>query len=127
ENGKEVATVIFKTANEAHSIRLKADRTLIKASRNDLSYITVEIADDKGNVVPWADMPVEFTISGAGELAGVGNANPSDMASFKQLKRNTYRGRCLVILRPKGDAGDIVFEAKAQGLQSARTIVTTKK
>jgi beta-galactosidase len=125
--GKEVATVILKTTKTPKSIRLKADRSTIHASRNDLSYVTVEIVDDENNVVPNADIPVEFSISGAGELAGVGNANPADMGSFKQPKRNTYRGRCLVILRPKGDAGDIVLEAKAQGLQSAKIIVTTKK
>ena len=125
--GKEVGSVILKTANAPKTIRLKADRSTIRASRNDLSYVTVEILDDKNNVVPNATVPVEFSISGAGELAGVGNANPSDMASFKQSKRNTFRGKCLVILRPKGDAGDITLKATSPGLQSAKIVVVTKK
>ena len=80
----------------------------------------------KGNVVPDANIPVLFTISGNGELAGIGNANPADMASFKQPKRNTFRGRCLVILRPKGNAGDIILEAKAEGLEPGKITVHTK-
>ncbi len=127
ENGKEVGSVILKTANAPKTILLKADRSTIQASRNDLSYVTVEVVDDKNNVVPNATVPVEFSISGAGELAAVGNANPSEMASFHQPKRNTFRGKCLVILRPKGDAGDITLEAKSPGLQSAKIIVVTKK
>jgi len=127
ENGKEVGNVILKTTNAPKTILLKADRSTIQATRNDLSYVTVEIVDDKNNVVPDATVPVEFSISGAGELAAVGNANPSEMASFHQPKRNTFRGKCLVILRPKGDAGDITLEAKSPGLQSAKIVVMSEK
>ena len=127
ENGKDVGNVILKTTNAPKTILLKADRSTIQASRNDLSYVTVEIVDDKNNVVPNADIPVEFSVSGAGEMAAVGNANPSEMASFHQPKRNTFRGKCLVILRPKGGAGDITLEARSPGLQSAKIVVVTKK
>jgi len=127
ENGKEVGSVILKTANAPKTILLKADRSEIHADRNDLSYVTVEIVDDKNNVVPNANIPVEFSVSGAGEMAAVGSANPSEMASFHQPKRNTFRGKCLVILRPKGDPGDITLDAKSPGLQSAKIVVVTKK
>ena len=60
-------------------------------------------------------------------MAAIGNANPSEMASFHQPKRNTFRGKCLVILRPKGDAGDITLEATSSGLQPAKLVVVTKK
>ena len=126
DNGKEIANVVLKTANAPQAIRLKADRSTIHADRNDLSYVTLEIVDDKNNVVPNSNVPVEFLVKGAGELAGVGNANPSDMASFKQPGRNTFRGRCLVILRPKGSTGNIVLEARSPGLQSAKIVIATK-
>ena len=127
ENGKQVGHVTVTTTNTPKKILLKADRSAIRSSRNDLAYVTVEIADDKGNIVPNANVPVEFSISGVGELAAVGNANPSEMASFHQPKRNTFRGKCLVVLRPKGDAGDITLEASSPGLQSAKIVVVTKK
>jgi beta-galactosidase len=126
DNGKEIANVVLKTANAPKAIRLKADRSTIHADRNDLSYVTLEIVDDKNNVVPNSNVPVEFLVKGAGELAGVGNANPSDMASFKQPKRNSFRGRCLVILRPKGSTGNIVLEARSPGLPSAKIVIATK-
>jgi beta-galactosidase len=126
DNGKEIANVVLKTANTPKAIRLKADRSTIHADRNDLSYVSLEIVDDKNNVVPNSNVPVEFLVKGAGELAGVGNANPSDMASFKQPKRNSFRGRCLVILRPKGSTGNIVLEARSPGLPSAKIVIATK-
>jgi beta-galactosidase len=126
ENGKEVAATALTTTGSAKSIRLVADRPEIRASRNDLAYVTVEVVDEKGNRVPNANIPLQFSISGNGELAGTGNANPADMASFKQPRRNSFRGRCLVILRPKGPAGTIILEARATGLQAAQITVHTK-
>jgi len=127
ENGRETGTVVLRTTGTPKGILLKADRSNIRASRNDLSYVTVEIVDDHSNVVPNATVPVEFSINGAGELAAVGSANPSEMASFHQPKRNTFRGKCLVIMRPKGDPGNITVEARSPGLQSAKIVLTTKK
>jgi beta-galactosidase len=126
DEGKDAADIVLATTGSAKSIRLKADRAVIHANRNDLAYITVEVVDEKGNTVPNAAVPVQFSISGNGELAGVGNANPADMAGFKQLRRSLFRGRCLVILRPKGAGGDIVLEAKAEGLEPAKITVHTK-
>jgi beta-galactosidase len=126
EAGKETASVVLFTAGIPQRLNLKVDRQQIKNSRNDLAYVTVEVLDDKNNVVPYANLPVEFSITGAGEIAAVGNANPSDMASFHKSKCNTYRGRCLMVVRPKGAAGDIILEAKAEGLPPIKTIVTAK-
>jgi beta-galactosidase len=126
EDGKETANVVLSTAGSAKSLRLKADRQKINANRNDLSFVTVEVVDEKGNLVPNADIPVQFTIGGNGGLAGAGNANPADMMSFTQPKRNTFRGKCLVVLRPSGSAGKISLEARAEGLGSAEIAVETK-
>jgi hypothetical protein len=48
------------------------------------------------------------------------------MASFKTPTRKTFRGKCLVVLRPTGSNGDITLEAKAVGLTGAKIIVHTK-
>jgi beta-galactosidase len=126
EDGEEAGSVILTTSGKPKSIRLVADRKTINANRNDLAYVTVEVIDENGHVVPDATIPVQFVITGQGELAGVGNANPADMASFKQPRRKTFRGRCLVILRPRGKAGSISLEASAAGLEKARITITTK-
>jgi len=126
EDGKQTAAVEFKTAGTARRILLKADRTQIKNSRNDLSYVQVEVVDDKNQVVPTADLPVKFTISGAGELAAAGSANPSEPASFHQSTATTFQGRCLAIVRPKGSAGKIILKATADGLAPGRVVINTR-
>jgi beta-galactosidase len=126
ENGQPAESVSLITADEPKSIRLKADRQIIRADRNDLSYVSVEVVDKRGTVIPDAVIPVMFAVSGAGEIAAAGNANPSDTASLRQPLCKTFRGRCLVILRPYGPAGKIILRAKAEGLRPAKIVITAK-
>ena len=126
QDGKEMETKILKTTGKPAKIRLTADRSEIKASRNDLSYVTVEITDEAGNLVPDADLPVQFKVDGAGELAAVENGNPKDIKSFRQPLVNSFKGKCLVILRPAGMSGEIKLKAESEGLAGTETIVMTK-
>jgi beta-galactosidase len=127
DSGVETASETIKTVGKPAAIRLKADRSTIKADRNDLSYIMVEITDAEGNVVPYAnDVLVNFEVSGNGEIAGVGSGNPTDMSSFQQPQKKTWQGRCLAIIRPKGEAGKITLKAKAEGLTESSIEITAK-
>jgi beta-galactosidase len=83
ENRNETDAFELKTTGTPKRVRLTADRTTIKSSRNDLAYITVEVIDESNQVVPTAEVFVQFTVSGVGELAAVGNANPTDVSSFQ--------------------------------------------
>jgi beta-galactosidase len=120
-NGIEVDAKEIRTTGAPAKIKLTADRDRIGADRNDLSYIKVEITDDQGNVIPNAEIPVTFKVSGQGEIAGSGNGCPTDMESFNSSVCKTYRGQALVILRPLKEktTGTIHLQAEAPGLKSA--------
>ena len=126
KNGVAVDSVILQTAGKPTQIRLVADRSVIHANENDLSYVTAEVLDAKGNVVPDATIPLNFTIEGAGKIIATGNANPSDMESFQQPKHKTFRGKALVIVQPKGKAGSIKLKANGNGLKSGEIVIETK-
>ena len=124
-DGKEVVSKILKTAGVPKKLVLTADRNKIKADRNDLAYITVEVADENGNIIPNANIPVNFTFEGDGELAAAGNASPNQMTSFRQPKCNLYQGKAIIIIRPFKKAGKINLKAESSGLIPASVIVTT--
>ena len=124
--GKQVAARTLRSAGAPNRLRLIADRAPIRADRGDLCYVTVEITDAAGNLVPTAALPVSFIVSGAGELAAVGSGNPSDAASFREPVRTTYRGRCLAILRPSGTPGKITLRAESEGLKPAALTVSPR-
>jgi len=43
----------------------------MKASRDDLSYVMVQVVDQNGQLVPDAVVPVSFSIAGAAGIAAV--------------------------------------------------------
>jgi beta-galactosidase len=118
-DGKEVVTKILKSTGAPKKLILTADRSSIHANRNDLAFITVEVADENGNKIPNINIPVDFTISGEGELAAAGNGSPNQMTSFHQPKCNTFRGKALIIIRPFARPGTIKLTANCHGLGSA--------
>ncbi|GAB3342757.1 glycoside hydrolase family 2 TIM barrel-domain containing protein [Larkinella ripae] len=126
ENGQPVGVVELTTAGKPHHLQLTADRLAIRADRNGLAYVAVEVVDENGKVIPNATVPVSFQLSGAGELAGVGNANPTDLSSFQKPGKTTFRGRCLAILRPTGKAGPVLLKATAPGLESGEVTVLVR-
>ena len=127
DNGKETASQTLKTTGKPVAIRLIADRTRIRADRNDLSYVRAEIIDSEGNIVPDADdILVNFAITGNGKVAGVGSGNPVDMSSFQQPRKKAYQGICLAIIRPDTTPGIISLSATAEGLKEASIVITTK-
>jgi beta-galactosidase len=127
DNDKESASQTLETTGKPIAVRLIADRTQIKADRNDLSYVRAEIIDSKGNIVPDADnIVVNFEVTGNGKVAGVGSGNPSDISSFQQSRKKAYQGICLAIIRPETTSGKISVRATAEGLKEASLIITTK-
>ena len=124
-DGQVVASASLRTAGEPKRIRLTADRDKIRADRNDLAYVTVEIVDEHNKVVPNVEIPVHFIVTGSGELAATGSPCPYDAASFQKPLRKTWQGHCLAIVRPKGDAGKITLKAEAEGLKGATIVIKT--
>jgi beta-galactosidase len=122
ENGKEVANKVLKTPGEPAAIRLIANRNKIKADRNDLAFVKIEVIDVNGQLVPQDSVMVKLTLSGNGELVASGNANPKDMASVNRTQINTYRGKALAIIRPSG-SGNVKLMAESQGLKTGELII----
>ncbi len=128
KDGKEVASKTLTTTGKPAKIMLMPDRSNLRANRNDLSYIKIEITDAGGNIIPDADTPVKLSVSGDGEIAGSGSANPSDMESVNSPVCKTYRGVALAILRPlkNNKKGTITLKAEADGLSCIPLSVTIK-
>jgi beta-galactosidase len=113
---KIINTAQLTTALTAATIKLTADRSTIKANNQDLSYVTVELLDAKGNWNPTAENLVKFKIDGPGTIAGVGNANPVSLESYQQPERKAWQGKCLVIIKSGTSAGTIKLTATSEGM-----------
>ena len=115
----ELATISFTTTGKATKLVFNPDKPKLNTSRDDLGYLMLQVADEQGRPLPDAVVPVTFNLTGAGEIAAVGSANPKDVASFRQPNCRTFHGQCVAIVRPNGTPGTIKLRAESPGLEPA--------
>ena len=75
--GNVIAETKVETTGEPAAVQLTPNRTTINADGEDVSVITVSVADAQGRIVPVAGNKINFAIEGAGKILGVGNGDPS--------------------------------------------------
>eukprot|EP00045_Choanoeca_perplexa_P021906 m.7700 g.7700 ORF g.7700 m.7700 type:complete len:1060 (-) comp8923_c0_seq1:41-3220(-) len=119
--------VVFKTlvtANTGSILQLLPDRRTLQATRDDLSYVTIQVVDDKGRRDPNAQVTVTVMVTGAGELAALGSGDPTTtQQSVMTSSCRTYRGLCMAIVRP-GKAGEVVESGSVTVTVEAEGFVT---
>ncbi len=119
KEGKKIGEATVKTAGEPYLIKLTPDRSTLKATGDDLSYVLVEAYDKNGNLCPLADNLVNFEIKGSAEIAGVGNGNPRSYEPFVADFRKLFNGKAMLILKSvKAAPGKINITATSEGLKS---------
>ena len=115
---------VLKQRNPA-SIRLTADRSKIKADKNDLAYVKIEVLDKDGRVIPDCEIPLEIKSGGKGSVIASGNGSADDMRSFRSLTPKTFRGKAIVIVQPDTQEGNIHLTVSAKGLPEANISIET--
>ena len=124
KDGKKWATDITKTTGPAAKLTLGPDREKIVADGQDLSFITVKVADKGGLQVPRSKNLVKFSISGPGEIVATDNGDATSFESFQAHERKAFNGLALVIVRATpGVTGKITLTAEAEGLKGGSTVV----
>ncbi|MGV8137482.1 MAG: glycoside hydrolase family 2 TIM barrel-domain containing protein [Mangrovibacterium sp.] len=117
--GKEVAVKSLKTTGPVEKIKIIPERPFVTADRNDLVYLSIELADTNGNRVFNQEVAIHFSVEGEAEMIGVDNGNPMEPKSFRAGRCKTYLGRCLVILRPTGKIGKLKITAASDQISAA--------
>lgn len=118
-----VASHELRTAGKPAKVALAADRNKISTDWNDVSFVTVTVADENGVLVPQAGDLINFKIDGPGVIAAVDNGDRSSHEPFQASQRHAYQGRCIAVIKASAPAGHITLTASAPGLaESSITI-----
>ncbi|MGD9993467.1 MAG: beta-galactosidase GalB [Salinivirgaceae bacterium] len=122
-----IKETLIHTAGKPAKIQLIADRTVLTADGEDLSFITVNVLDKDNNLVPDADNLIQFNVPETLEIAGVDNGNQISHESFKVNYRKAFNGKCLLIVKSKLDESNTLIEATSEGLSSDSIEIISKK
>lgn len=116
-----------KTTNVPLKLISSADRENILADGKDLTFITVQVSDKEGLMVPGTNNIIEFSLEGPGEIVATDNGDPTNMMSFASHTREAFNGLCMVIVRSKpAMTGDIIVTIKSKGLVDDQVSIKSK-
>ena len=106
-------SVTLKTAGEPARLRLTPDHTVMAADGQSLTFVTIEVLDKNGTVVPEAAIPCEATVKGAGTLLAFASADLKDTEPYTSSRVNTWKGRALLVVRSTQQKGSVSVSIKS--------------
>ena len=106
-------SVTLKTAGEPARLRLTPDRTVMTADGQSLTFVTIEVLDKQGTLVPEAAISCEATIKGAGTLLAFASADLKDTESYTSSHVKTWKGRALLVIRSTQKKGAVSVSIKS--------------
>ncbi len=121
--GKAVAEKAIRTAGKPHHIELIADRTQLSAEGKDLAYINIRVVDKDGNLCPNDQRLVKFSVTGDGKYRASANGDPTSLDLFHLPQMPLFNGQLTSIVQAGEKSGELVFEAQAKGLKSAKITI----
>jgi beta-galactosidase len=120
-DGREVARDELSTAGTPAAVRLSADRRTVPADGRSLVFVTAEVVDGHGVLVPSADDLLRFSVRG-GRLVGVDNGRQESAESYKADYRTAFHGKALAVLTPTGP-GPVTVTVSGTGLRGGQATV----
>ncbi|MFJ6835877.1 glycoside hydrolase family 2 TIM barrel-domain containing protein [Streptomyces sp. NPDC091209] len=121
-DGRAVATDVLRTAGAPHAIRLTPDRVSLAADGRSLVFVTAEVVDAQGVVVPDAEDLIAFDVDG-GSLAGLDNGRQESAERYQASSRTAFHGTALAVVRAGTKPGALKVSARASGLRAGSTTV----
>ncbi|MEU9170510.1 glycoside hydrolase family 2 TIM barrel-domain containing protein [Streptomyces sp. NPDC048420] len=123
-NGKVVAIDMLRTAGAPHAVRLTADRKSVAADGRSLVFVTADVVDARGVVVPDAEHLISFAVKG-GSLAGLDNGREESAERYQAGTRTAFHGKALAIVRAGTEPGVLKVTANVEGLRTGTANVRT--
>ncbi|MBP3213734.1 MAG: DUF4982 domain-containing protein [Bacteroidaceae bacterium] len=128
--GNEVGKEIVRTAGAASKIQLTGDLGTdikpLKADGEDMTFITVNILDANGNLVPDAAPQIDVSVSGAATFKGICNGDATSIEVFTQPTMKAFHGQLVIGIQSNGKKGTATVKVSGKGLKPATASIESK-
>ncbi|MBD8070633.1 sugar-binding domain-containing protein [Bacillus sp. PS06] len=125
-NGNVSCAHELTTANSPTKIRLDSDTQSLKADKQDVAHIEVNILDQENNLVYAADHEIDCTIEGPGKIIGIECSNPESHQEYQTTSRKAYHGKLLIYVQATDQPGTIRLQTTSAQLESSSVEIEVK-
>lgn len=117
DKGNIAAEKSIRTAGKPHHLVASVNRDRLAANGDDLAYITVQVADKDGNIIPTDTRRVKYNVKGAGKFEATANGDATCLLPFQNPEMDLFSGAATAIVRSGETPGTITFTATAKGVK----------
>jgi beta-galactosidase len=117
--GIVAASADLKTTGDVSAIIASIDKKSIKADRQAIAHIYLNLCDVAGNTVYTAENEVTCEITGPARILGMEDSNPSNTEDYKDNKQHAYHGKLLIYLQATDKPGTAKIKLSSPGLKDA--------
>lgn len=125
-DGSVAGEKTVRTAGKPDHLVLTPNKRPMTADGEDLVYITVQVADKDGNIVPTDSREVKFSVKGAGKFRAAANGDPTSLRLFHLPETDLFSGAATAIVQAGDKPGKITFRASAKGVKPATLEIDVK-
>jgi beta-galactosidase len=117
----------LKTAGKPAAIKLSVNKSRITNDWEDVVFVTADVVDANGVLVPSANDLIRFDAAGSGVIAAVDSADNADHDPFQAKQRKAFQGRCIALIKANKGNGKINVTAGAAGLESGKITIAVDR
>lgn len=126
-DNKVAAEKTLRTAGMPHHLVLTPNRSELVANGDDLLYVTVQVVDKDGNIVPTDSRMVRFKVEGNGTFEAAANGDPTCLLPFQNPEMKLFSGAATAIVRSGKAAGRLTIKASAKGVKESMITISIKE
>jgi beta-galactosidase len=112
----------LRTAGAAAAIRLALETPGAGMSYDGMALVRATVVDAKGTPVPGAEIPLRFSVAGAGEMVATDDADTTYHEPFENPNRVTQDGRAVAYVE-RNAHGALTLNVEAPGLRPASLLI----
>lgn len=127
QEGRAAGEEIIRTAGKPDHLLLEADKTVLCADGEDMTFVTVSMVDRMGNLVPDADHSLTFEVEGQGAFQAACNGDAKSLESFTQPRMKLFNGKLVVVVRSTSCPGEFTLRVKAEKQKMEQTLHFSSK
>ena len=125
EDGSIVAQdVVYTSQGMATTTKLSSDKSSVNINSDDLIFVTCDIVDINGVIVPTANDKITFEVEG-GYVIGTDNGNAACVEKYRSNMKSAFNGKVLCVVKHDGLSGNMIIKASGRNLTD-QTITITK-
>lgn len=125
ESGVETGRYAVETAGDAVHADVTLDRDALTAADGELAFLDIWLRDGQNRINNGAVRKVKVTVTGAGELMGIGSGNPCTDEDYTANSTTTFFGHAFAAIRPT-HAGAISVCVEVEGCDAVTKLLAVE-